>query len=115
MAPITTSKDFVTEQDVKGAIVQAAMSTGWTIQESGPGALLATKTQKDQTAVVKIGYRVSTYSILYQESRNLKYQFKPLSDMGGTIHDPRGNIDKKYNEWVQGLDQAIQKQLGEMR
>ena len=116
LVPVGATKDFVTDQDVKAVITRAATSLGWSTREMSPGTLIATKTEKDQTALVNITYQMSAYSIRYLDSRNLKYQVRPTSDITGTIHDfSEATIDKKYNEWVQSLDQAIQRQLADLR
>ena len=113
---VTTSKSPVTDEDVKNAIQRAGLDLGWTIVEDNPGNLIATKTEDDQTAVVALGYQISMYSIRYQDSKNLKYKRVVMSDLGGTIHDPNyATIDKKYNEWVDRLSQAIQAELANMR
>jgi hypothetical protein len=116
LAPVRASKDLVTDQDVKEAITRAATSLGWSTREVSPRTLIATKTEEDRVAVVNIDYQMSAYSIRYQDSHNLKYKARPTSDMAGTIHDfGYATIDKKYNEWVQSLDQAIQHQLADLR
>jgi hypothetical protein len=116
LASVRTSKGAITDQDVKGAITRAATSLGWSIRDVAPGTLLATKTEEDQTAIVRIGYQMSAYGIRYHDSRNLKYKARPMSDLAGTIHDfDYATIDKKYNVWVQSLDQAIQYELADLR
>jgi len=112
VAPVGASKNLVTDQDVKEAIMRAATSLRWSIRDQAAGKLVATKTEKDQTAIVNIGYQMSMYSIRYGDSRNLGYRRKPMSDMRGAIHDPEyATIDMKYNDWVHRLHQAVQREL----
>jgi hypothetical protein len=116
VAAVHTSKDLVTDQDVKEAIRRASLATGWSLKDDAPGRLTASRTEGDQTAIVTIGYQMSMYSIRYKDSDNLKYRRKPVTDMAGGTHDADyATIDQKYNDWVASLDQAIQRELSAMR
>lgn len=112
LAAVHTDKSRASETDVKQAIERAGSREGWTFDDEGPGALRATRTRKNQAAVVAIAYQVSAYGIRYRDSRNMKFRRRPMSDIGGTIHDPDyATIDKAYNDWVLSLDRAIRAEL----
>jgi hypothetical protein len=116
VAVVRTSKDTVTDNDVRDAVVRAAAGVGWKIRDESGGKLVATRTEDSQTAVVTVNYHMSMYSIRYRDSRNLKYGRRSRGDLAGSIVDPDyATIDKKYNEWVRNLDQAIQTELASLR
>jgi hypothetical protein len=85
-------------EDVKNAILRAGAGLSWAMRENKPGYITGTLTLREHFAVVDIKYDTQKYSILYKDSKNLKYD--------GT------NIHNNYNGWVQRLNQAIQAQLG---
>jgi hypothetical protein len=82
---------------VEKAIKNAALSLNWKARKVEPGLMEATLFLRSHKAVVTIPYTKTTYSILYKNSENLKYN-------GTTIHS-------NYNDWVQNLDRAIQREL----
>lgn len=94
--PTTSSKE-VKEDDVKNAIIRAGSSLGWNMSAPQPGKINGSIQVRDHQAVVEIPYSATSYSILYKDSQNLKYN-------GNTIHS-------NYNSWVQNLDRAIKTQL----
>jgi hypothetical protein len=86
-------------EDVQKAIITAGVGLGWQMAISKPGEIVATLNVRSHQAVVTIPYTTKTYSILYKDSNNLKY------DAGKqTIHD-------NYTGWVQRLDGAIRSRL----
>ena len=97
-APVMTSTRGYTARDVRSAILQAGAAKGWQMKEIRPGLIVGTLNVRDHMAQVDIEYDRKTYSILYKNSYNLKYD-------GANIH-------KNYNEWVQQLSAAINTQMG---
>lgn len=96
MAYTTDSKDYTMEQ-VADAIIRAGSGLGWNMQKTGPGELTGTLFLRSHMAKVRIPYDADSYSILYVDSSNLKYD--------------DGKIHSNYNSWVQNLSNAIQGQL----
>lgn len=97
-APVMTSTPGYKAKDVRSAILQAGAAQGWQMKDIRPGLIVGTLNVRDHMAQVDIEYDRKTYSILYKNSYNLKYD-------GANIH-------KNYNEWVQQLNAAINAQLG---
>ncbi len=97
-APVLASADQYSKDDVKKAIMRAGASLGWNIREVGPGQLEGTLYLRKHMAKVDIPYNHNSYSILYKESDNLRYD-------GEKIHS-------NYNGWIQNLDRAIKSQIG---
>jgi hypothetical protein len=86
-------------EDVQKAIITAGAGLGWQMAIVKPGEIVGTLNVRSHQAVVTIPYTTKTYSILYKDSNNLKY------DAGKqTIHD-------NYTGWVQRLDSAIRSRL----
>ncbi|OED84854.1 hypothetical protein BCS93_04405 [Vibrio breoganii] len=84
-------------EQVKSAILQAAISRGWTIEDKSASELTAKINVRSHYAEVKIPYNEKHYSIIYVDSSNLKAE--------------SGNIHRNYNRWVNNLNLDIQKQL----
>ena len=63
---------------------------GFATELGGPGS---------HTAIVEIPYTTKTYSIIYKDSTNLKYDAEKQ-----TIHE-------NYRGWIQNLDNAIKSRL----
>jgi hypothetical protein len=63
----------------------------------GPGKLAATLHLRTHTAEVEIPYSVTSYSIIYKSSVDLK--------------EKDGQIHKNYNGWIQNLNRGIDTQL----
>jgi len=95
---VITGNSRASMDDVKNAILRAGAGLSWAMRENKPGYITGTLTLREHFAVVDIKYDTQKYSILYKDSKNLKYD--------GT------NIHNNYNGWVQRLNQAIQAQLG---
>ena len=98
---IPTSAGAVTEQKVRTGIDRACEGMGWEIEEVQPGLLLATLTQGEQTAKVNIQYSVSSYSIMYFDSKGFDYK--------------NGEIEGAYNDWIHVLERAIITQISMAR
>lgn len=95
---ITTSVD---SEQVRQAIIEAAASRGWIITDARDNVITATIDVRTHQASVRIPYSSTSYSIMYQDSRNL---------------DQRGNmIHRNYNRWVNNFDQEIRRNLNVAR
>ncbi|MEZ8968504.1 hypothetical protein BCS96_04355 [Vibrio breoganii] len=92
--PITYS---LQKEQVKSAILQAAINRGWTIEDKSASELTARIHVRSHHAEVKIPYNEKHYSIIYVDSSNLKAK--------------SGNIHRNYNRWVNNLNLDIQKQF----
>ena len=86
-------------EDVQKTIIQAGAGLGWTMAVVKPGEILGTLNVRSHQAVVTIPFTSKTYSILYKDSSNLKYDADKQ-----TIHE-------NYTGWVQRLDGAIRSRL----
>ena len=64
-----------------------------------PGEIVGTLNIRSHQAVVSIPYTAKSYSILYKDSTNLKYDASAQ-----TIHE-------NYASWIQRLDGAIRTRL----
>jgi hypothetical protein len=64
-----------------------------------PGEIIGTLNIRSHQAVVSIPFTTKTYSILYKDSSNLKYNAEKQ-----TIHE-------NYTGWIQRLDGAIRSRL----
>lgn len=97
--PIATiSPKGMSLNQVKKAIVAAAVAKGWTLDDKGPGKMTATLVVRHKhTVVVLITYTTTTFSINYVDSTDMKY---------GT-RDGEPAIHPAYNEWVKELEQTI--------
>jgi len=96
--PIETGTDAsVTMDQVGDAIMEAGKGLGWKMAAAKKGEISGTYSNAKQSATVAIPYTTKTYSILYKNSSNFKYN-------GTKIH-------KRYNELVSGLDAAIRREL----
>ena len=96
--PIETGTEGpVSMNQIGDAITEAGKGLGWKMASTKNGELSATYSNAKQSATVAIPYTTKTYSILYKNSSNFKYN-------GTKIH-------KRYNELVSGLDAAIRREL----
>lgn len=86
-------------EDIQKAIIGAGAKLGWIMAVSKPGEILGTLNVRSHTAVVTIPYSEKTYSILYKDSTNLKYDAEK-----NTIHS-------NYTGWIQRLDNEIRARL----
>jgi hypothetical protein len=99
-APVQTAtgKEVSMEQ-VQRAIIESGAKLGWIMALTKPGELQGTLNLRSHTAIVTIPFSAKSYSILYKESTNLKYDADKQ-----TIH---GN----YNGWIQRLDNEIRARM----
>jgi hypothetical protein len=99
-APVMTAtgKEATLDQITK-AIVEAGSGLGWTMAVVKPGQIVGTLHIRSHTAIVEIPYTTKTYSIIYKDSTNLKYDAEKQ-----TIHE-------NYRGWIQNLDKAIKSRL----
>jgi hypothetical protein len=88
--------------DVTRAIVEAGAEHKWSMTVEKPGHIVGRLNLRSHTAVVDIPYSTTSYSILYKDSTNLKYD-----EADKTIHS-------NYNGWVQNLDAAIKLKLSQL-
>jgi len=99
-APITTATGKeVSLEHVTKAIVEAGAGLKWSMAVVKPGQIVGTLSIRSHTAVVDIPYNTKTYSIIYRDSTNLKYNADKQ-----TIHE-------NYRGWIQNLDNAIKGRL----
>ena len=96
--PIETGTEGpVTMHQIGDAITEAGKGLGWKMATTKNGEISGTYSNAKQSATVAIPYTTKTYSILYKNSSNFKYN-------GTKIH-------KRYNELVSGRDAAIRREL----
>jgi hypothetical protein len=99
-APIQTATGKVPSiEEVQKAIIAAGAGLGWQMAVAKPGEIIGTLNVRSHQAVVSIPYTVKSYSILYKDSSNLKYDADKQ-----TIHE-------NYSGWIQRLDGAIRSRL----
>ena len=99
-APVQTAsgKDLSVDE-VRKEIVAAGVAAGWQMVATKPGEIVGTLNIRSHQAVVSIPYTAKNYSILYKDSKNLKYD-----EAAQTIHE-------NYSGWIQRLDGAIRTRL----
>ena len=96
----TAVGQHLTMDEVATGILAAGSKHGWTMAIQTQGHIVGTLVLRRHTAVVDIFYSTNSYSILYKDSSNLKY-------------DPtRKTIHANYSSWISNLNDAIQKELG---
>jgi hypothetical protein len=99
-APVqTASGKELTMDEVRKEIIAAGVAAGWQMIATKPGEIVGTLNIRSHQAVVSIPYTNKTYSILYKDSTNLKYDASAQ-----TIHE-------NYAGWIQRLDGAIRTRL----
>ena len=99
-APVqTASGKALTLDEVRKEIIAAGVAAGWQMAATKPGEIVGTLNIRNHQAVVSIPYTTKTYSILYKDSKNLKYD-----ESAQTIHE-------NYASWIQRLDGAIRTRL----
>jgi hypothetical protein len=97
VAVVTGSGSAPSLADVRGAIIKAVTSKGWTVKDIDSMHLLATLSARKHMAQVVIAYSTSSFSIAYKDSHMLDYK-------GTTIH-------RNYNRWIHNIEQRIKEQL----
>jgi len=118
-APIVAARALSMAEVEKG-IRAGGASAGWVMITREPGNIEGTYTQQQSIAVVAVTYDITSFSIKYKDSVNLRY------DAGGaataaarsagspTSSRPGGGSDQisvHYNAWVQSLERSIRAQL----
>jgi hypothetical protein len=99
-APVQTASGKTLSMDeVKKEILAAGIAAGWQMAAVKPGEIIGTLNIRAHQAVVSIPYSTKSYSILYKDSSNLKYDANAQ-----TIHE-------NYAGWIQRLDGAIRTRL----
>lgn len=93
-APVTAD---VEAEEVRQVIITAASNRGWAVSDSGNNELAAILHVRSHQAQVRIPYSAENYSIIYEDSVNLKQR-------GNQIH-------RNYNRWINNLDSDIRRQL----
>ena len=86
-------------ETVYRAIRSAGQSLGWQIRKIKPGVAQGKLYLRTHTAIVRITYTRSSYSIRYVSSQNLKY------------NSNKNTIHSNYNGWIQNLEKAIDVRL----
>lgn len=97
MPVVSGSGAELSADQVRTAIVDAAHSKGWSVQDGAGGRLLATLYVRSHMAEVEIDYSPKAYGISYVNSENLLYN-------GSNIH-------RNYNKWIQLLETRINEEL----
>jgi len=99
-APVVTASGKALSMDqVRKEIIAAGVAAGWQMAAPKPGEIVGTLNVRSHQAVVSIPYTAKSYSILYKDSSNLKYD-----EAAQTIHE-------NYASWIQRLDGAIRSRL----
>lgn len=98
--PLAASK-ALTAAEAKKAILAAAARRGWRTVKDTPGNLRFEYLRGKHMAVIDVPYTAKVYGIKYVASDNLNY----------TEKDGRRQIHPTYNDWVNGLVQAINLEL----
>ena len=108
----------LSEEQVKKAIVRAAVTSGWQIVELEPGRLVGTLQVRTHKIIVDIPYSTENYSIEYKNSIEMKVycnasdkenQFVTVTDGNPKTCFPGPQfIHINYQKWVDILKQAIE-------
>ncbi|MDQ5877720.1 MAG: hypothetical protein QG638_452 [Pseudomonadota bacterium] len=104
----TSSGQALTTDQVKNAIVTAATGRSWQVAKGAKGEELQAMLQVrgKHTVVVTITYSAQAYSILYQNSTNMKYSYVP---------DTNTRVIHPYNNrWVSELREGIRMELNKL-
>jgi hypothetical protein len=89
----------LTIDDVGKAIQNGGNSLGWAMEQKYEGLIIGTLNIRTHMAQVKIPYSSTSYSIIYKDSTNLKYDAEKK-----TIHS-------NYDGWIQNLNNQIRARL----
>lgn len=88
---------------IEQAIVQGAMSKGWTVVHRGPGVVIADVMAGGHGARVRVLFNESGWHITHEQSSpGLKFH---VDERHGEV------IHRRYNHWVHMLDDAIRQAL----
>jgi len=97
--PAAVGQNLTLDEVAKG-IVAAGAKHGWSMKIESPGHIVGSLLLRSHMAVVDIPYTRTSYSIMYKDSSNLKYDADSK-----TIHS-------NYSGWVRNLHVAIQREFG---
>jgi len=99
-APVqTASGKALTAEQVQKAIMDAGIKQTWIMTVVKPGEILGEYNVQSHTIHVTIPYTSKSYSILYKDSTNLRY-------------DPvKRTIHVNYAKWIERLDNEIKARL----
>jgi hypothetical protein len=96
--PIPASASSQSLDDIARQIKAAGASLDWTVEDSGPGRLIAKhRHPKGYTATVEISFSQTAYTITLLNSER--------------FHEKDGLISAHYNVWARNLKAAIDRQL----
>ncbi len=97
-APIETAKPLTLDK-VQKAIIDAGIKQTWIMTPVKPGEMLGEYNVQSHQIHVSIPYTTKSYSILYKDSSNLRY-------------DPvKRTIHVNYQKWIERLDNEIKTRL----
>ncbi len=104
-APVQTIKSpvlskTVTVQEVRGAILRAALSKNWQVVEETDQKITLKYVKKVHVAVCDVTYSEKEYTIT----------INPMT----TLLRGDNEVHPKYNQWIRNLDKQIQRQLLKM-
>jgi len=92
------------QAQVRKVILDACAKRDWVAREIAPGLISATiDVRNKHMAQVEIAYSGTSYSIIYKNSSNLKYDAST------------NTINRSYNTWVTNLRQDIDVGLAKIR
>jgi hypothetical protein len=94
---VTGSGSTPSLAEVRGAIIAAATSKGWTVQDIDPTHLKVTLNIREHMAQVVVEYSANFFSITYLDSVNLG-------------HDGN-NIHRNYNRWIRNMEVRIKERI----
>ena len=101
--PVAGSRNSaVASSQVRKVILDACKKRGWVAREISPGRISASIETRKHMAQIEIPYSGTRYSIIYQNSRNLKYDASK-----NTIHN-------QYNNWIDYLRKDIEVGLAQI-
>ena len=94
---VTGSGKTLTANEVRKAIIEAAVGKGWRLKKTGPRRMEAKVLVRKHGATITIEYSRRNYSIKYKSSHK-------LNKKGNLIHGT-------YNRWIRGLVIKIDQKL----
>ena len=99
----------VSLEEVTEAIMSSAEQTRprWDLKKIQPGLIRGVLDFKTHQAVVDIRYTVESFSIIYKDSKRLRY----VSAQEAQETQGSAMISRHYNKWVRNLEQAIRRNL----
>ena len=96
--PIPASASSLPLDEIAQQIKAAGASLDWTMEDSGPGKLIAKhRHPKGYAATVEISFTQTAYGITLLSSEHL--------------YEKNGEVSTHYNVWARNLKAAIDKQL----